>query len=112
MIIPRSPSPVPLEERDVDSLDPEEMRELLRRQRVRHINLFQGIYADSLQERDAAARAVKQERGIKRERTQERSSTCTGDADDDEVSIVSTKRRREQYKTTVNEDGVKEIDLT
>ena len=73
---------------------------------------FKGTYADSLQERDTAARAVKQERGIKRERTRERSSTCTGDADDDELSIVSTKRRREQYKTTVNEDGVEEIDLT
>lgn len=35
LLIPRSPSPVPLEERDVDTLSAEEMRELLRRQRVR-----------------------------------------------------------------------------
>lgn len=34
MIIPRSPSPVPLEERDPNSLTAEEARELVRRQRV------------------------------------------------------------------------------
>jgi hypothetical protein len=35
LIIPRSPSPVPLEDRDVDSLNASEMRELLKRQKVR-----------------------------------------------------------------------------
>lgn len=39
-IIPRSPSPVPLEERDVDSLSLEEIRELVRRQRVRSDSLM------------------------------------------------------------------------
>lgn len=34
MIIPRSPSPPPLEERPIDSLTMEEMKELLVRQRV------------------------------------------------------------------------------
>jgi hypothetical protein len=33
-IVPRTPSPVPLEERNVEDLTLEEMRELLRRQRV------------------------------------------------------------------------------
>jgi hypothetical protein len=69
-------------------------------------------YTKKLQGRDAAARAVKQEHGIKRERTRERSSTYTDDADDDDMSVVLTKRRRENYRTTVNEDGVEEIDLT
>jgi hypothetical protein len=34
MIIPRSPSPQPLEERAEEDLTPEEMRELIRRQKV------------------------------------------------------------------------------
>ena len=62
------------------------------------------------QERDAAARAVKPERGVKREHKRERSGTIADD--DDEISVVSTKRRREQYRTNVNEDGVDSIDLT
>lgn len=35
MIIPRSPSPVPLEQRSIDDLTAEEARELVRRQNVR-----------------------------------------------------------------------------
>jgi hypothetical protein len=35
MVIPRSPSPVPLEDRDIATLTEAEMRELLQRQRVR-----------------------------------------------------------------------------
>jgi hypothetical protein len=35
MVIPRSPSPVPLEDRDIATLTEAEMRELLKRQRVR-----------------------------------------------------------------------------
>ncbi|KAF9693595.1 hypothetical protein EKO04_008533 [Ascochyta lentis] len=96
LLIPRSPSPVPLEDRDIDTLSPEELRELVLRQR----------------DRDAAARAFKQEAGVKRERTCERSSTLAGDDDDDEPSVVSTKRRRENYRTTITESGVEEIDLT
>lgn len=94
LIIPRSPSPVPLEERDVETLTPEEMRELLRRQR----------------ERDAASQNVKRERGVKRERTRERSSTAGEVVDDDELSFVSAKRRR--HPVTLDEDGVETIDLT
>ncbi|KAK0650601.1 hypothetical protein DIS24_g6712 [Lasiodiplodia hormozganensis] len=44
-IIPRTPSPMPLEERPLEELKPEELRELLRRHR----------------ERDAAASVVKRE---------------------------------------------------
>ncbi|KAF3035384.1 hypothetical protein E8E11_003543 [Didymella keratinophila] len=94
LIIPRSFSPVPLEERDVQTLNAEELRELVQRQR----------------ERDAAARAIKPERGIKREHERERSGTLA--ADDDEISVISTKWRREQYRTTVDENGIEAIDLT
>jgi hypothetical protein len=95
MIIPRSPSPVPLEERDIDSLSLEEMRELVQRQR----------------EREAATRTVKQERGIKRERSRERSETLgTPGADTDDVAFLSAKRTR--LPVTLNEDGVETIDLT
>jgi hypothetical protein len=95
MVIPRSPSPVPLEERNVDTLSPEEMRELLRRQR----------------ERDQPARAVKTERGVKHERSRERSRTVSVANDEEgEVSFVSTKRRR--LPVIVDEDGTETIDLT
>jgi hypothetical protein len=39
MVIPRSPSPVPLEDRDIATLTEAEMRELLQRQRVRSTNM-------------------------------------------------------------------------
>ncbi|KAJ8111165.1 hypothetical protein OPT61_g6169 [Boeremia exigua] len=96
LVIPRSPSPVPLEERDVDTLTAEEMRELLRRQR----------------ERDAAAQTVKQERGIKRELPREWSNTFADDIDGEEPSVVSARKRQATYRTTVNEDGHEQIDLT
>jgi hypothetical protein len=66
--------------------------------------------AHIFQERDAAARAVKPECGIKREHERERSGTIA--EDDDEISVIFTKRRREQYRTTVNKNGVELIDLT
>lgn len=95
LIIPRSPSPVPLEERDVESLTAEESRELIRR----------------LRERNEAARPIKTEI-LKRERDRERSATANEkEADiDEEVSFVSSKRRR--LPVTINEDGVETIDLT
>ncbi|UPX16789.1 uncharacterized protein EKO05_0007175 [Ascochyta rabiei] len=96
LLIPRSPTPVPLEDKDVDALSPEELRELVRRQRVR----------------DAASRTVKQEAGVKRERPNERSSALPDNTDDDELLVVSTKRRRETYPTNTNKDGMEEIDLT
>ncbi|KAF1928526.1 uncharacterized protein M421DRAFT_4995 [Didymella exigua CBS 183.55] len=96
LIIPRTPSPVPLEQRDIDTLTAEEMREVLCQQRVR----------------DEASQPVKQERGVKREHARARSSTYTDDSSD-EVSFVSaSKRHREHYRTTVDEDGTEAIDLT
>lgn len=64
------------------------------------------------QERDAAAQAVKPEHGIKRERSRERSSTYANDSNDDEVTVVSAKKRRTSYKTALAENGAEEIDLT
>ena len=55
---------------------------------------------------------MKQEHGIKRERSRERSSTYANDSNDDEVTVVSAKKRRTSYKTALNENGVEEIDLT
>ncbi|RMZ66093.1 hypothetical protein GMOD_00005162 [Pyrenophora seminiperda CCB06] len=86
LIIPRSPSPVPLEDRDVDTLTAEESRELVRR----------------LREQKKAAPPIKREdvkrKGVKRE------------ADNGEVTFVSEKRRRPP--ATVNENGIEIIDLT
>jgi hypothetical protein len=71
------------------------MRELLQRQR----------------KRDQAGRAVKQEQGVKRERSRERRSTAnTTDNDDGDISVVSAKRR--QFPVIVDEDGTETIDLT
>lgn len=95
MIIPRSPSPVPLEDRDVDTLTQAESRELIRR----------------LREREDATNVVKRE-GVKRERSRERSSTVyyiDGGSDED-ISFVSAKRRR--LPVSIDEDGVETIDLT
>ncbi|KAF3007689.1 hypothetical protein E8E13_009336 [Curvularia kusanoi] len=96
LVVPRSPSPVPLEERDIDTLSPEEMRELLRRQK----------------ERDAAAQAVKQERGVKRERMRERSSTVANESNEADPSVIASKKKRRGYRNSVNEDGIEQIDLT
>ncbi|KAH5442985.1 hypothetical protein HBI23_168540 [Parastagonospora nodorum] len=95
MIIPRSPSPVPLEDRYVDTLSPQEMRQLLRRQR----------------ERQQAAQAVKQEQGVKHECSRERSRAIHDfDSDGDEVSFVSAKRRR--HPVIIDGNGAETIDLT
>ncbi|KAL1797330.1 hypothetical protein ACET3X_003936 [Alternaria dauci] len=90
LIISRDPSPVPLEDRDVDTLTLEETRELLRRQR----------------ERGDAAPTVKRER-LKRERS---STVVMEDQDNDDVSFVCAKRRR--HFVALNEDGVEIVDLT
>ncbi|KAI4914146.1 hypothetical protein J4E85_010658 [Alternaria conjuncta] len=91
LVIPRTPSPVPLEERDVNTLTLEESRELIRLQR---------------EQRDAAP-VIKRER-IKRER----SSTIIREdrEDDDDVTFVSAKRRR--LPVTLDENGAEIIDLT
>ncbi|KAG9190579.1 hypothetical protein G6011_08667 [Alternaria panax] len=90
LIIPREPSPAPLEDRDFDTLTLEEARELIRRQR----------------EREDAAPNIKRE-GTKRERS---STAVSEDQDNDDVSFVSAKRRR--IPVTLNENGIEIIDLT
>ncbi|KAH6875348.1 hypothetical protein BKA58DRAFT_119500 [Alternaria rosae] len=89
LIIPRTPSPVPLEERDVNTLTLEESRELIRLQRG---------------QRDAAP-VIKRE-GVKRER----SSTIISEDPDDDVTFVSAKRRR--LPIILDENGAEIIDLT
>ncbi|OBW63611.1 MAG: Uncharacterized protein AUREO_063230 [Aureobasidium pullulans] len=87
-LIPRSPSPIPLEDRPEESLSREELIELLRRQKVR-------------QEEQAA---IKQE--LKRERTQD-------DDSDDDLMIISSRRHAKSFKSSTNVDtGIETIDLT
>jgi hypothetical protein len=101
---------VPLEDREIDTLDNEELRELVRRQRV-HLSPFQDLTpANITQERDAASRALKQKAGVKRERTN--NTSTHPEETDDEPSVVSTKRPRKDYRTTRTASGVEEIDLT
>ncbi|KAF2491026.1 hypothetical protein BU16DRAFT_141592 [Lophium mytilinum] len=89
-IIPRSPTPVPLEDRPIEELTLEETRELLKRQR----------------ERDAAARKVKQE--VKRERNDEGSRPFEND---DELTLVE-ERPRKRFRTVIEDDGTERVDLT
>ena len=83
-IIPRSPSPVPLEERDPDTLTPEEARELIRIQR------------QQLQDRAK----IKKE---KREREEDE------DAGDGEVRMTGEQRKRQRTST---DSGIEVIDLS
>ncbi|KAE9969442.1 hypothetical protein BLS_005353 [Venturia inaequalis] len=75
LIVPRSESPVPLENRLVDDLSREEMRELLKRQK---------------QQIEEAARIKREGRNnVKRERD----GHAVVDVDDDELSTLPAKRR-------------------
>ncbi|KAL2032884.1 hypothetical protein VTO58DRAFT_106056 [Aureobasidium pullulans] len=87
-LIPRSASPVPLEDRPEESLNREELLELLRRQKAR-------------QEEQAA---IKKE--LKRERTED-------DDSDDDLMIISSRRHAKSFKSSTNVDtGIETIDLT
>lgn len=83
-IIPRSPSPVPLEERDPETLTAEEARELVRIQR------------QQLQDRAK----VKKE---KREREED------GDENGGEVRMTGGQRKRQRTST---DSGIEVIDLS
>jgi len=72
-IIPRSPSPVPLEERDVDTLSMEELRELARRTKQEML----------------AMKQIKTE--VKRERADDDDA---GDEDDIEIHASRPVKRR------------------
>ncbi|KAK3109769.1 hypothetical protein LTR53_016612 [Teratosphaeriaceae sp. CCFEE 6253] len=87
-VIARSPSPVPLEDRDPDSLTAEEARELVRLMRAR---------------RDAQVR-VKQEKRA-------RSATVDGGGGEDSVRISSENRTRKRHRAS-NDSGVEIVDLT
>jgi hypothetical protein len=110
MIIPRSPSPVPLLERNVDTLSLEETRELLRK-RVSQGQMKEHdcLLTLSQQREDAAAFPVKKEPKIKQEREPEHRATTSGE--DDEICFVSSKRRK-LPSSTINEDGIETFDLT
>ncbi|KAE9969443.1 hypothetical protein BLS_005354 [Venturia inaequalis] len=81
LIIPRSPSPVPLEDRPLESLTPEEMLELLIRQR------------------EQAASLRQENTRIKRERV---SSPVTAHEDDEDLSIVKPTPKRRRIAATVD----------
>nr|OQO20269.1 hypothetical protein B0A51_12034 [Rachicladosporium sp. CCFEE 5018] len=82
-IIERSPSPVPLEEKEADSLTPEEARELVRRMR----------------EREAKAVQVKKQgqRQNKRARSETLAASTPGPEDDD-VTIASENSGRKKAR--------------
>ncbi|KAI4742230.1 Cut8-domain-containing protein [Aureobasidium sp. EXF-12298] len=87
-LIPRSPSPVPLEDRPEETLNREELLELLRRQKAR-------------QEQNIA---IKQE--LKRERTED------GESDNDQI-VISSRPPAKQLKISTDADtGIDTIDLT
>ncbi|KAF2840592.1 hypothetical protein M501DRAFT_1009862 [Patellaria atrata CBS 101060] len=72
-IVPRSPTPVALEDRPIEELNPEELRELLRRER----------------ELNAVAGRVKME-GIKREREE----TQEQNGEEDEITVLEERPRK------------------
>lgn len=89
MIVPRSPSPVPLEDRPRDSLTREELLELLARRE--------------------AERAVKVEgvKRAKRERPEVATSEATGEddvngGDDDELEVIEPPPKRQRVIETVD----------
>ncbi|KAH0194118.1 hypothetical protein KCU99_g5987, partial [Aureobasidium melanogenum] len=87
-LIPRSPSPIPLEDRPEESLNREELLELLRRQKARQEEQIQ----------------IKQE--LKRERVED-------DDSDDELVVVSSRPPAKKLKIFTDANtGVDTIDLT
>ncbi|KAK5134231.1 hypothetical protein LTR08_006774 [Meristemomyces frigidus] len=73
-VIPRAASPVPLEQREVDDLSPEEMRELIKRQRAQQTH---------------EPKEVKLKAELKRERT-----TVEEDTDEGAVEVVEQPRKK------------------
>ncbi|KAG9525870.1 hypothetical protein KCU93_g5714, partial [Aureobasidium melanogenum] len=87
-LIPRSPSPIPLEDRPEESLNREELLELLRRQKARQEEQIQ----------------IKQE--LKRERVED-------DDSDDELVVISSRPPTRKLKISADANtGVETIDLT
>ena len=88
-IIPRSPSPVPLEERDPDDLSPEEARELIRRMRT------QGSETEVKIKKEKRVRPLEGE---------------DDDSSGDEVEV--TEQRVSKRARLSTDSGVELIDLT
>ncbi|KAK4503069.1 hypothetical protein PRZ48_006496 [Zasmidium cellare] len=86
-IIPRSPSPVPLEQRDPATLDANELRQLLERRNEELKTLSK----------------------IKKEK-RERSTTMVGEDDDDD-QVIETERRSKRHRTS-QDSGIDVVDLT
>lgn len=86
-IIPRSPSPAPLEERDPATLNADELRQLLAR-------------------RNAELKDVK----VKREK-RERPSIDLDEDDEDEDALVVTDSRSKRRRTS-RDSGIEVVDLT
>jgi hypothetical protein len=89
-MIPRSPSPVPLEERDPDDLSPEEARELIRRMRT--------------QGSDSSVKVKKEKR--------DRAAEDDEDDDDDDGEITVTEERNSKRARLSTDSGVEIVDLT
>ncbi|KAI7237766.1 hypothetical protein KC330_g3005 [Hortaea werneckii] len=89
-ILPRSPSPIPLEDRNIEDLNQEEMRELLRRQQ---------------RQRESSGVAIKRE--IKRERSEFEDDDDDDDGDD--VEIVD--RPEKKPRLDVDDPGTEVVDL-
>ncbi|KAK5688699.1 hypothetical protein LTS10_000677 [Elasticomyces elasticus] len=86
-VLPRTPSPVPLEERDPDSLTAEEARELVRQMRA--------TQKDNVQ--------------VKREK-RERSGTALDDDDEDDVRASSESRGRKRQRRSTD-SAIDVVDL-
>jgi len=110
-LIPRTPSPVPLEDRPVDELTPDEMRQLIVQQRVwqNNISRYAGThctYANMIQESQVQTQKIKRE--VKRERSIEGDS----DNDNDDIVVVKQGKRAKTLKSSISADtGVETIDL-
>lgn len=91
-IIPRSPSPVPLEDRDPDDLSPEEARELVRRLRQSQRQQIE----------------IKKE-GLKNKRA--RSATLDADSDGEGVVITGATSSRKRSRQSAD-SGMEIVDLT
>jgi transcription antitermination factor NusG len=87
-LIPRSPSPVPLEERDLNDLSPEEMLDLLRRKRTQE-----------------SQKEVK----VKKEK---RRRAAEDDDDDEDGEVTITEERSLKRPRHLTDSGVEIVDLT
>lgn len=90
-VIPRSPSPLPLEQRDPDDLSPEEARELVRRLRQRE------------QERIKIKKEAQEKRA--------RSDAFDGDSDVEELPVTGEGSARKRHRPSTD-SGVEIVDLT